>query len=128
MPEPSTTCRMCGASILVATGSRTGGLCMTCAREEGTAHRLYDVQPSNIQSFVCCECGSKNEGEIMEVLPAQREGDPWSDVARRIRCADCGAILPLFLACRGPGVSLEEARARWASTYRAWEQSGVQLT
>jgi len=125
MPEPKTTCRMCGASIVVTTGSRTGGLCMPCARKEGTAHQLYDVQPSNKQSFVCCECGGKNEGEIMEVLPAQREGDPWSDVSRRIRCADCGAILPLFLACRGLGVSLEEARARWASTYRAWEQSGI---
>jgi len=33
MPEPKTRCTKCGAEILQATATRTGGLCMPCKRD-----------------------------------------------------------------------------------------------
>ncbi len=64
--------------------------------------------------FICPECGS---GKFVAPTPAEvRQKKPL--VRRTVICASCGFEIPLHLAERWGGLSLDEAKKEWREIYR----------
>lgn len=68
--------------------------------------------------FICPECGSLEGGVHMLVEPIHNPTDPWTSVLQIDICAACGSEIPVHLAERWDGVSIEDARREWREIYK----------
>ncbi len=64
--------------------------------------------------FVCPECGSRQP----EPTPAQDDQQPEDVIGRRYTCANCQSQIPVHLAQRWGGISIEDAKKEWREVYR----------
>jgi hypothetical protein len=64
--------------------------------------------------FVCPECGSSQA----EPITSSKDKQPGSGTARRYTCPECQLEIPVHLAERWGGISIEDARNEWRAVYR----------
>ncbi len=66
----------------------------------------------------CPECDSSAEGEELHISVEHDAGNPWSDVLKAVRCADCGHLIPAHIWELWSGLTDEQARREWIDIYR----------
>lgn len=74
-----------------------------------------------LNTFSCPACGGRGVAEELCSSPcfdAARSGDPWAFVLQRIRCADCGEMIPGHLGLRWKGLTQAQARQQWRGVFR----------
>ncbi len=64
--------------------------------------------------FLCPECGSLHA----EPEPPQNAQQPGNRIRWRRTCASCQLEIPVHLAERWGGISVEDARKEWREVYR----------
>lgn len=64
--------------------------------------------------FVCPECGSSQP----EPNTSGKDQQPGNGTPRRYACAHCRFEIPVHLAERWGGISIEDARNEWRAVYR----------
>lgn len=118
-------CKTCGESIHPDTAELNGGLCMPCKRgyrqqvDDGKRRRELEREGRlEEKPFSCPECGGhRAAGDIMVGVKYSGE-NPWSYVAARETCGDCGTEIPRSLSRRWNLETAEEARAIWIDKFR----------
>ncbi len=70
------------------------------------------------EPFICPECGSVDASNEEMVEPDEDAPEPWRSVLQRIHCSQCKSVVPAHIGERWSGMTLAEAKAEWASTYR----------
>jgi transposase-like protein len=63
--------------------------------------------------FVCPECGSSE----IEPNPSRKSQKSVNGFRRRCTCAHCRSEIPVHLAERWGGISIEDARNEWRAVY-----------
>ena len=116
-------CVKCGALILESTADKNVGVCFPCKNgTRGAIEERKNLLASAISSppepeFICLECGSKTCRSEFHVNPVYCENNPWSLVASRVECWECGSVMPRELARRW-NVDYEMAKEIWHRKYR----------
>jgi len=123
-------CLDCGAMILPSTAEKNNGLCMPCKsgirasiEEKKKELELAKFSPAEPE-FICLECGSKRWRSEVNANVSYNQEDPWSMVASRVECWNCGAVMPRSLARRW-SVTMEQAKAIWCEKFRDDKRSRV---
>jgi hypothetical protein len=73
---------------------------------------------SNEKDFICLECGSARCGSELQVGVSYSGSNPWSRVASRDVCHDCGTEIPRSLSRRWNHDDLESARMVWLLEFK----------
>lgn len=123
-------CLECRALILPGTAEKNHGLCMPCKsgtrasmdKKKQELERAKEAPPE--PEFICLECGFKKWRTEMNAHTVMNPEDPWSMVASRVECWDCGTVMPRALARRW-NVGLEEAKDIWREKFRSDKRSRV---
>ncbi len=68
--------------------------------------------------FICLECGSTRCGSELQVGVSYSGSNPWSQVASRDVCHDCGTVLPRSLSRRWNYDDVEAARMVWLQEFK----------
>jgi hypothetical protein len=90
--------------------------------EAAMATKIDDNDTTDtLNSFACPACGGREVAEELCISPsfdAAHSGDPWTFVLQRIRCADCGEMIPSHLGRRWKGLTHAQAQRQWREVFQ----------